>query len=70
MTDITISFPDEIAEQIFFLEDRDEFIVRAVSESLRRISEAPANAVQPSEPAVPAPIEAALPASSCASAGL
>lgn len=63
MTDITISFPDEIAERIFFLQDRDEFIVRAVAEALRRISEAPAHAVQPSEPSVPVPVKAALPGS-------
>src|SRR5688572_25936584 len=67
MTDITITFPDEIAERIFFLHNRDEFIVRAVSEALRRISlqdpEMPADAVQPSAPSVPVPVEAALPGS-------
>ncbi|MFP5289123.1 MAG: hypothetical protein ACLGI9_25530, partial [Thermoanaerobaculia bacterium] len=63
MTDITIKFPDEIAEKIFFLEDRDEFVVRAVAEALRRISEAPADAAAPSEPSEPVPVEAGLPGS-------
>ena len=61
MTDITISFPDEIAEQIFFLEDRDEFIVQAVAEALHRISETTADAAPPLEPSVPVPIESGIP---------
>jgi predicted alpha/beta superfamily hydrolase len=55
MPEITITFPDEIAERISFLPDRDEFIVRAVAEALLRIPE--------SQPAGPVPVEAGLPGS-------
>lgn len=63
MNDITITFPDEIAEQIFVLPDRDEFIVRAVAEALRRISEAPADAAPPPGILMPIPVESGLPGS-------
>ena len=49
MPEITITFPDEIAERILFLEDRDAFVVQAVAEALSRISEAPAESALPSE---------------------
>ncbi|HWM92774.1 MAG TPA: alpha/beta hydrolase-fold protein [Thermoanaerobaculia bacterium] len=59
MTDITITFPDEIAEKVFFLPNRDEFVVRAVAEALRRISET-AEAAPPPEPSIPVPVESGI----------
>lgn len=63
MTELTITFPDEIAERIFFLPDRDEFIVQAVAEALRRISEPPADAAPSPEPSIPVPVESGVPGS-------
>lgn len=63
MTELTITFPDEIAEKIFFLPDRDEFIVQAVADALRRISDTPSEASLHPELLVPVPVESGLPGS-------
>jgi len=60
MTELTITFPDEIAEKIFFLPDRDEFIVQAVAEALRRISDTPAETPPPMDLLVPVPVESGV----------
>lgn len=60
MTDITIPFPDAIAEQLSRVPDPHELVIQAVADALRRLEDA-ANA--PPEPAAPGPVAASLPGS-------
>jgi predicted alpha/beta superfamily hydrolase len=60
MTDITIPFPDTIAEQLSRVPDPHELVIQAVSDALRRLDDA---ASAPPEPSSPLPVETGLPGS-------
>jgi predicted alpha/beta superfamily hydrolase len=60
MTDITIPFPDAIAEQLSRVPDPHELVIQAVTDALRKLDDA-ASALP--EPSSPVPVEAGLPGS-------
>jgi predicted alpha/beta superfamily hydrolase len=60
MTDITIPFPDAIAEQLSRVPDPHELVVQAVVDALRRLDDATS---APPEPSSPVPVETGLPGS-------
>jgi predicted alpha/beta superfamily hydrolase len=60
MTDITIPFPDALAEQLSQVPDPHELVIQAVADALRRLEDV---ASAPPEPSSPEPVETCLPGS-------
>lgn len=60
MADITIPFPDAIAEQLSRVPDPHELVIQAVADALRRLEDA---ASAPPEPSAPGLVAACLPGS-------
>jgi predicted alpha/beta superfamily hydrolase len=60
MTDITIPFPDAIAEQLSRVPDSHELVIQAVVDALRKLDD---GASAPPEPSSPVSVETGLPGS-------